>query len=491
MGRISKRLEDYKKVLEASYLSAVTNASRYRIILRYFFVEHERMRDYIYPEKVLEHVRSIHGMEDYTEEELSQDLNQLVAWKNIVPGQEVKNPRTIAEFNKKVFRYQITSYTVQIERMLEQLQKNGEEFRGSLDKKPFETLYESLQIFLEAKIDKELADTWHNVIRVFTDIRENTADYLAYLSSEKSEELMQKESFLAYKDKFIGYLRDFIFGSNQMAMKIQSLIEYSKENRKERFEYLASIPDFTPRFEEEEIDSESRIEELNELWESLRQWFIDTGAYPSQYSVLLARTNDTIRNITGSIRRIGERMRQKLSRKKDYLHVAHWFLNAEDMQEAHKICASVFGLKNTRHYMTKDIASDDMYEELWKLRPYEFITKPAVRNYKEKSKVLSYVTNTKEKAELIKASREKQRRMDLEISSYMKEGKMVIEKEIHLSVVIRKLLLRWLSMALLSEDGIILTEFGYRIKVELKDEEAVIVSEDGKMTLPSCSFSII
>jgi hypothetical protein len=40
-----------KKLIEASYLTA-ENAAEYRTILRYFYLQHERMRDFISPEEV-------------------------------------------------------------------------------------------------------------------------------------------------------------------------------------------------------------------------------------------------------------------------------------------------------------------------------------------------------------------------------------------------------------------------------------------------------
>ena len=72
-----------KKVIEASYLTA-DSASQYRTILRYFYHQHERMRDFITPEEILEHMRSIPAFHDYQEEQLHQQLAQLVKWNNLI-----------------------------------------------------------------------------------------------------------------------------------------------------------------------------------------------------------------------------------------------------------------------------------------------------------------------------------------------------------------------------------------------------------------------
>lgn len=493
MARISKRIEDYKKITEANYLVAPKNAERYRMILRYFFVEHERMRDYIYPENVLEHIGSILGQDAYSEEELTQDLNQLVAWKNIVPGQEIQNPRTIAEFNKKVFRYQITSYTVQIERMLEQLEKSGEEFRGSLDKKPFEKLYVALCDFLEEDLNDKLVEDWHRVMEIFTSVRENTADYLAYLSSEKAGELMKKESFFAYKEKFISYLRDFIQGSYQMAVKIQELLEkQDPEDLFQTFKYLSEVPDFTPRFEDVQTDVETKTEELKELWNTIVQWFVQSGTHSSQYRILQERTNATIRTITANIRRIGERNRQKLSRKKDYLHVAKWFLQAESIEEAHCISAVIFGLQNTAHYHAKESETSNIYEEIWNIAPTEIITNRRTRGFQGKTKVLRYFSDTEKKAEIIRRNQDEQKKLKQEIDAYIQNGVIELSKTRTLSQNVRKVLLKWLSAAMLTEDGTVLTEFGYRVRIESSGKEKIRVeSEDGTMELLSFKVKVL
>src|SRR5690554_4353104 len=99
-----------KKVIEATYLTA-DSASQYRTILRYFYHQHERMRDFITPEEILDHMRSIPAYSDYKEETLHQQLAQLVKWNNLIARQDMTNAKTIEEYKKKRFRYQPTPYT--------------------------------------------------------------------------------------------------------------------------------------------------------------------------------------------------------------------------------------------------------------------------------------------------------------------------------------------------------------------------------------------
>ena len=111
-----------KKVVEASYLTA-DSAAQYRTILRYFYHQHERMRDFIGPEEILEYMRSIPVFSDYQEDQLHQQLAQLVKWNNLIARQDMTSAKTIEEYKKKRFRYQSTPYTIEIERMLVVLEK--------------------------------------------------------------------------------------------------------------------------------------------------------------------------------------------------------------------------------------------------------------------------------------------------------------------------------------------------------------------------------
>ncbi len=181
--------------------------------------------------RIFAHLTDLDGFQDYTEEQLQQDLDQLVKWNNLVARQEVSRASTIEEFKKKRYRYQCTPYTVEFERMLQQMEKGGDVFGGSLEKKEFERLYQELlkveEIIKKAEVPPpdECAQLWNDIVAYFRSINQNTSDYMAHINSEAAEERMQTEAFLAYKDQFTTYLRDFIIGLQQTALKIQQLLE--------------------------------------------------------------------------------------------------------------------------------------------------------------------------------------------------------------------------------------------------------------------------
>lgn len=219
-----------RKVKEATYLTA-ENHFRYRMILRYFYIQHERMREFIFPEEIHKYIIEQEGFEDYEEESLHLDLDQLVKWGNVTPRQEMGSSKTIEEYKKKRFRYQPTPYTIEFERMLIEMENKEESFGGALERTQFDRLYSLLQeleevVYHKKSIkDEEANQLWEDLQTYFRQIVQNTSDYIAYINSEEVEERMQTEAFLMYKDQFTKYLREFIRAMQSTSEQIKSVLK--------------------------------------------------------------------------------------------------------------------------------------------------------------------------------------------------------------------------------------------------------------------------
>ena len=66
-----------KPITETSYLNA-ENVKRYRVILRFFFIQYERIKYWLDQAEVYEELKSHKEFEDYTWEQCRQDLDSLV-----------------------------------------------------------------------------------------------------------------------------------------------------------------------------------------------------------------------------------------------------------------------------------------------------------------------------------------------------------------------------------------------------------------------------
>ena len=110
-----------RSLTETKYLN-VDNTDRYRPIIRFFYLEYEKLRYWMYPEEVFEELHKEEYFKDYTEEQCRQDLEVLTRWGNLSAIQDTKRVTFIEEFKNKKYRYQLTDYSVEIERMVIRLE---------------------------------------------------------------------------------------------------------------------------------------------------------------------------------------------------------------------------------------------------------------------------------------------------------------------------------------------------------------------------------
>jgi len=483
----------FKRVTEAIYL-ATEKSDKYRAILRHFYIQHERLREFLLPEEVYVHLKALSYFREYELDELHSDLASLVKWGNLRAQQESGKVKTIDEFKKKRFRYQITPYTVEFERMLIQFEHQSEQFGGSLEKTHFERMYQTLQSIKQSsdKTAEICAQLWDDLLTYFKKITQNTSDYFAYLRSEDASEQMRSEAFFLYKDQFTRYLRDFIINLQRTAASIQDvMLSLHREEMRVFFQKVSQHEESVFRFERlgDQVD---HVGELEATWFNVKAWFIGDDAGESQYENVLEQTNEAIRRMTRIIQRLGERSMLHRSRKEDYLHLAQWFSNLSSIEEAHKLSAIVFGLSHTKHLYSDHIPTDDIYTDVWDEAPMAHERIPRIRSYREKSRANAAEVHT-DKKELTKVAYLRRRQYEQQIIEQYLDGH-IIELE-HLPVVqpfVRKLLLSWIGKAMAKADRMIKTEYGDVVKVELDRSRTIVLrAQDGQMEMPAVTLQFI
>lgn len=488
-----------KKLIEASYLTA-ENAAEYRTILRYFYLQHERMRDFISPEEVLDYMRSVPHYEHYEEEQLLVQLAQLVKWKNLNARQDMTNAKTIEEYKKKRFRYQSTPYTIEIERMVATLEKkSGESFGGSLEKSQFDRLLESVN-----KLDHELKSglsespetymlLWEDLLHYFRTIRTSTADYIAYINSEQTDQRMQSEAFLVYKSQFTTYLRDFIVSLQKTSFQISDQLERMDQQVVEPFfDKLADHKRQIPRLEE--IGEEMVLEwyqEFHDFWRVMRSWFIGSVSQSSELEMLQLQTNEMIRRITRYVQRMSERHHSHHSRKKDYLHLAGLFSGSRSMEDAHQLSAVVFGSMTIRHLKIEEDTTENIHSDVWEEEPIILPIKPRIRTYKEKTKPGAMESNAEKKKALREqylAEKEQEQRM---IETLFINRKMILSELGVVEPFVRKVILIWIGKAMASKKQVIKTDYGFTVSVQVhRDRKTVLHAADGVLKMPDVTLEM-
>ena len=476
-----------RPLTEAKYLNE-DNVSRYRCIMRIFFENYEKLKYWMYQEDIYEEMIKDPYFADYRPEQCQQDLAMLVEWKNLNTIQDTRKVASIEEFKNKKYRYQMSEYSVEIERLVLRLENLFIE-GASLEPTLLERIRREIERFSEmAELDgNEVYTWWTDLNNDFVRLNQNYQDYIRDLNSVKAEEMMHTKQFLVFKDRLIEYLRSFIKGLQRNVGVIEENLRGQKEEVREAvFEKIIEYELLIPRMEVE--ISRSMIEEkIRGRFQSIYNWFVGTEGSENEAGKLFDATNEIIRRITRYAAQLSEKNALGANRKEEYKKAAELFLRCKDLSEAHKMSSMVFGLERPWH-LSGDLIreTDSMNQGVYEEFPLQITLKPRVRTYREKSKRSGIRESAEQKQETRRKLLQQQREEMQKLQHLEKNGRIDFAELPVLEPRIREILLKWLSDAMEDADFTARTDDGRRYVLDRTHagEKCVVHCEDGNFTMP-------
>jgi uncharacterized protein (TIGR02677 family) len=344
-----------RPVAELNYLNA-TNVARYRAIMRYIYLEYQRLKYWLKPEEIYEGVQAWGVLDGYLLESCLSDLEQLKNWGNLASRHDGGRALSLEEYMRKKSQYLLTPYSIEIERMLEALEK-VKGYGGSLETTYFDTISACVhQIRERADLmrEGEALQNWEKLYVAFKTMHENAADFIASMHSIQAEEMMAADGFLAMKENLVNYLQHFVKSLQRNAYKIEGQLQQITAPLMDLYLSHVTADELRkPRLEEGK-SAEELLGEFRQGWRNLLRWFVGDEAGASELTLLEKATKDTIAKVVRSAVRLQERRRGGASRRLDLELVAKRFAELDDLQEAHRLAAYVFGLFPTRHLQGED-----------------------------------------------------------------------------------------------------------------------------------------
>lgn len=447
----------------------------------------------MYKEEVYEYIRSLDGFEDYTIDQCQQDLDALVGWQNLIATQDAGKVATLEEFKNKKFRYQLTPYTVELERLtirLESISGVG----GSLQPNLFEKIYASLIQIEEMAYNQPPAKVhgwWEELNGYFEKLNQDATDYIARLQSAEVEELMNTLAFLTFKDSLIEYLRDFIRELQRHGYSIERALGDADESMMDEIIEKVIGHELTiPRLERELSKEEHKLRLKDEMfgrWESLQAWFLTRDGEDSESVRLLDITNETIRKMTRFAYRIAESQNKSINRRNEYLKLSEMFSDCKTIEEAHELSAVVFGAMNTRHLCGEyERASDSISQSIWEESPQIVELRPKIRNYSERQSINEIQYKSQKKQETLDEHlRLKELEKDI-MEEFIVDGSIVFEDLPTVEPYVRNTLLEWVGRAMNAPDMRGRTDDGrsYRLRLIDIDRQITMRCTDGVFSMP-------
>lgn len=486
-----------KQITETSYLTT-DNTKRYRPILRYFYEQYERINYMLYKEDVWNELHNKMNFENYTIEMCENDLTQLVNWGNLTALQDTNNVSTVEEFKHRKFRYQLTEYAVEIERLvirLENLHIEG----ASLEPKLIERIKEEMQSIEKTSLrnETEVLSLWENLNNDFKRLNQDYQDYIKTFYNVRIEEVAKSKQFIVYKNDLVRYLREFIKLLQENSYAIEEVLKKLDERTEERFlekVYLGQKRIVRIDKLDEQIDEKELKDRNKEKWKNIKKWFTGDTSRGSEVEKINEKTTEIIRKITRIANQIAESKGNVSSKKAEYKKICEMFANTKDIEEAHKLSSLVFGIFNTRHIKGNFVReTESINSSLLEEKPNEYEIKPRVREYREKVPKVAIVDKTKEKQEQIQKYLKQLEENKKEIEKYIKDGKIVIEQLPIIKSNFRKTLLKWISKAGLMPNKQIVIEDGRKIKLIYPSEgkRCTLKCEDGDLEMPAFELQFL
>lgn len=476
-----------KQIDEMRYITA-ENAWRYRTILRFFYLQYEKMKYWMYKEEVFQELKAHDEFKDYTMETCRQDLDVLISWKNLVAVQDTAKVATVEEFKNKQFRYELSDYSVEIERLTIRLENLFVE-SASLEPSLLERIKEQIEKLTEmvSKSEKEVGVWWGSLNNDFKRLNQNYQDYIRDLYGVKADELMKTSQFLVFKDKFIEYLRDFIKSLQYNSSHIEYILANLKDDQvyavlHKAFLHEKSIPRIDMK-----VDDDMLKDNIYGRWESLKNWFLAPPGGESEAEKLLNITNEIIRKITRFASQIAESRNSAANRKEEYRKLCDMFLKCGSIEEAHKLSSVSFGIFSMKHIKADARNTESINSGIFEEKPQIKVVKPRVRAYREKTSRNPIADNAEKKRAMLHKIMEKRVEEKKIMEGYIKNGCIEFSNLPKIPQSVRITLLRWLAKGINSSDNSGKTEDGMKYVVHIPEDmsrRCTLDCDDGKLVMP-------
>lgn len=476
-----------RPVRETRYLGA-ENCARYRPILRLFYLEYQKLTYWLSRQDVFDQLSVHDHFANYTPEQLQHDLDALVEWGNLEPVQDTSRAATVEAFINRQFRYRLTEYAVEIERMvirLENLSAEGASLQPNLLER-MRAAIARLPSVLEEPPDAVDA-WWRDLESDFRRLNNDYQDYLRTFISPKGEDMFRSTAFLVQKDKLVGYLRHFVQSLQRHGEALERLLQALPEDVGDRL--VAIVADWEagiPRFDGEVSEAEI-AQSLKDRWNSLRAWFAGSNGREGEMLRVMQFTNDIIRRITRHAARLSETHGTGSNRREEYRHLARLFLNQPDIGDAHRLSPLVFGLFGTRHVRgvperVTETTSASVYAE----PPFELVLKPRVRQYRERMGRTVLRDRTNERDTMRRGWLERIAREQAAMDAWMQDDRLDTGLLPVIGSSARATLLKWIGDALAVPDHAANTEDGRTVHVALPEDGArcTLRCDDGDFDMP-------
>lgn len=337
---------------------AADNAPAYRAVLEVFVSAKERFLLHLRPGELWEELSASRPGPVATVEALHLHLAQLVEWGNLLSTPDGGEVRTVEDFYKARFLYQLSREGEAAEAALavfrERLEAPGELQTAALA--DIVDHLSALQTLLAAGGGDaaRVHQTISQLFARFDGLAEQARRFLASLRRSLDLRAGGVDDFLAYKEHLVGYverfLRELTATAGVIAQRLDDLEGAGVLQALER----SADRELTDRLRQDETARCEAGERWRRRWAGLRSWFIGSPGRPPQSAELRAQTRAGLGVLLQALGNLHDARLRRSDRVADLRTLARWFAGAADDAAAHALFHQAFLLSPTRHLLIDD-----------------------------------------------------------------------------------------------------------------------------------------
>jgi uncharacterized protein (TIGR02677 family) len=333
----------------------VPNADLYRSLLRTFARAKERFIVHLRPEDVAADL----GID--ADEQLTQALEQLVAWGNLRADVDTSRVTSVEDFHRKRSLYQLSAAGQAAEQAIA-FYEEAIGRRGQLQSVALADIADrlrSLQL-LAADHDPDPAKVHLLLLSVaerFSSLADNAQAFMSALRRAIDFSDGDVDGFLAYKERLIDYINRFIADLANSGAQIALLLGELEDTGHERLLEIAArreaadaVPEGADAAGSLARAEKQALDAWRNRWRGLEDWFTSRDAgHPSQARMLRQAAVTAIKQLIDAVGLLNERRSGRSDRSADFRVLARWFAEAPDDEAAHRLWRAAFGLSPARH----------------------------------------------------------------------------------------------------------------------------------------------
>ncbi|MEC0248688.1 TIGR02677 family protein [Paenibacillus chitinolyticus] len=485
--------------VQARYLSD-PNSYRYITIIHFLCEQHRMFAPPALTSEIYEWIITNNPADrftDYSESDLEQDLRALEENNNIISHQDSSRVSKIEYFKNRRLRYQATQSTVELERMLDELNSVHLRMKGSLDPGLIEQLrkyIEQLNVYHVKKITTaeeraEVNRLWIDLFSRFKNLQQETSDYLSIIQSKNMDEALQNKEIGTFRSTFTNYLKNFMMAIQEESIKIESLLRNleRKEMMPWVFGQMAQHYSELPPLGDPVSLTDLR-EQYENQWQALKKWFVVSAGQRRYVDDLIRETKHTINKFVKHIRLMHERDQQIKSRRHDFLHLAGLFEKETDVELCESYYQTMTNIQAPPHLL---VDKCDQVDSRHSIVEYDF--KPILLkkryDYNRRKKASPAIEFSSEDEALAKEIAERLAYEELVIEAFTSNGEITLSELENVEPFLLKFILHCIGRMHANGRRGGYTENGKAFRILINSTESISLQGiDGKLTMPDYVF---